>query len=136
MLLPQVIYWYHVTGSIVFDVGSKWSFANPFFRVLFGWEKGWFVYTPVTVMFILSLLYIKEKPFSSAVKWFTFLNIYVIISWFDWRYGGSYSTRALSQSYPVFGLALATMLGYVNKTIFRITGAICSISQTKIFHNK
>lgn len=121
MLLPQVIYWYHVTGSLVYDVGSKWSFANPFFRVLFGWEKGWFVYTPVTVMFILSLLYIKEKPFSSAVKWFTFLNIYVIISWFDWRYGGSYSTRALSQSYPVFGLALATMLGYVNKSIFRIT---------------
>jgi hypothetical protein len=38
------------------------------------------------------------------------LNIWIIISWSDWRYGASYSTRAFVQSYPVFALALAAFL--------------------------
>ena len=120
MILPQALYWYQVTGSLIYDVGSKWSFADPFFCVLFGWEKGWFVYTPVAILFIVSLFYIKSRPFGVAVKWFALLNIYVVISWFDWRYGGSYSTRALSQSYPLFGLSLATMLGSWHRFIYRL----------------
>ncbi|HTN46965.1 MAG TPA: hypothetical protein VL098_11510 [Flavipsychrobacter sp.] len=112
-IVPQLLYWRSVTGSFVYDVGSKWSFLNPFFRVLFGWEKGWFIYTPVTVFFIAGLFFVKKYPFKNAVIWFCILNIYIIISWFDWRYGGSYSTRALTQSYPVFSLSLAAFVHYL-----------------------
>ena len=109
-VLPQLIYWQIATGFFVYDVGSKWTFLNPFFRVLFGWEKGWFIYTPVTIFFIVGMFYMKSYPFKKSVLWFCLLNIYIIISWFDWRYGGSYSTRALSQSYPVFALPLAAYI--------------------------
>lgn len=125
-VLPQLIYWKVVTDSFIYDVGSKWNFLNPFFRVLFGWEKGWFIYTPVTILFIAGFFFMKNYPFKKSVIYFCLLNIYIIISWHDWRYGGSYSTRALSHSYPVFALALAALIERINlkkwRTVFYVLG--------------
>ena len=109
-VLPQLIYWKLSTGSFIYDVGSKWEFLSPHFRVLFGWEKGWFIYTPITLFFIIGMFYLKKFPFKKSVLWFCILNIYIIIAWHDWRYGGSYSTRALVQSYPLFSLPLAAVI--------------------------
>jgi hypothetical protein len=109
-VLPQLLYWKHAAGTWVFDVGSKWFFLNPWWRVLFGFEKGWFIYTPIAIFFVVGLFLMKGKPFRKAVLTFCLLNSWIIISWSDWRYGASYSTRALTQSYPVFALALAAIL--------------------------
>lgn len=118
-ILPQLIYWKIASGHFIYDVGSKWTFLNPFFRVLFGFEKGWFIYTPVTIFFITGLFFVKNYPFKKSVIYFCVFNIWIIISWFDWRYGGSYSTRALVQSYPVFALALGALIEYVNTRKWR-----------------
>ncbi len=112
-ILPQIIYWYHITGNIVYDVGSKWVFLNPWWRVLFGWEKGWFIYTPITIFFVLGLFFLKNLPFKRAAIIFFLINTWIIISWFDWRYGGTYSTRALVQSYPVLALPLAAFVQHI-----------------------
>ncbi len=109
-IAPQLIYWKYATGSWIYDVGSKWFFLNPWWRVLFGSEKGWFLYTPVAILMILGLFYLKGKPFRKAIITFALLNIWIIISWSDWKYGASYSTRALTQSYPIIALALAAFL--------------------------
>ena len=119
-ILPQLIYWEYATGSLLYDVGSKWEFLNPHFRVLFGWEKGWFIYTPVTVFFILGMFFMKGFPFKKSVLWFCLLNIYIIIAWHDWRYGASYSTRALVQSYPVFALPFAGLTEKIGLKKWRI----------------
>ena len=113
-ILPQLLYWKSVTGSFIYDVGSKWEFLNPHFRVLFGWEKGWFIYTPISLLFIGGIFFIKPFPFRKSVLWFCLLNIYIIIAWHDWRYGGSYSTRALMQSYPMFALPFAAITENIN----------------------
>ncbi|KAA3627466.1 MAG: hypothetical protein DWQ02_19685 [Bacteroidetes bacterium] len=112
-ILPQLLYWFHSTGDLIYNVGSKWSFLSPFFRVLFGWEKGWFIYTPVTVFFVAGLFFSRSYPFKKSVSIFCLLNIWIIISWFHWRYGASYSTRALVQSYPVFALGLGALISRV-----------------------
>lgn len=112
-IAPQLTYWKRVTGSWIYDVGSKWDFLNPHFRVLFGPEKGWFIYTPVAILFVVGLFFIRQKPFRTAVITFCLLNIYIIIAWHIWRYGGSYSTRALVQSYPVFALPLCGLIEFI-----------------------
>jgi hypothetical protein len=109
-VLPQIIYWKIASDKFIVDTGSKWVFLNPYFRVLFGFEKGWFVFTPVTILFVLGLFFIKKYPFSKAVITFCLLNIWIIIAWDDWHYGASYSCRALMQSYPVFALPLAIFI--------------------------
>lgn len=118
-ILPQLIYWKIASGSFIYDVGSKWVFLNPFFRVLFGWEAGWFIYTPVTIFFILGFFFIKKYSFQRSVIVFCLLNIWIIISWFDWKYGATYSTRALVQSYPVFALPLTAIVERINRTRWR-----------------
>jgi hypothetical protein len=118
-ILPQLLYWKNTTGSFLFDVGSKWDFLNPHFRVLFGWEKGWFIYTPVTLLFVAGMFFIKKFPFRKSVLWFCLLNVYIIIGWHEWRYGGSYSTRALVQSYAVFALPLAAVTNKLMQQRFR-----------------
>lgn len=132
--LPQLIYWKMVTGSFLHDVGSKWVFLNPFFRVLFGFENGWFIYTPVTVFFIAGLFFIKKYPFKNSFLVFCLLNIWIVISWFDWRYGATYSTRALIQSYPVFAFPLAAIINTILDTKFKY--AFYVLSAYLIFVNQ
>jgi hypothetical protein len=115
-ILPQIFYWKYTTGSLIYDVGSKWFFFNPWFRVLFGPEKGWFLYTPIAVFMIFGFFFMKNRPYQKAVLTFSLLNIWIIISWSDWRYGASYSTRALVQSYPVFALSLASFIQWIYTT--------------------
>jgi len=107
---PQMLYWKVVTGSWVYDVGSKWDFLNPHWRVLFGGEKGWFIYTPITVLMVFGLFFMRGQPWRKSVLVFTLLNTWVIIAWHDWHYGGSYSSRALVQSYPVLSLPFAALM--------------------------
>jgi len=112
-ILPQLLYWKYTTGSLIFDVGSKWYFLNPWWRVLFGPEKGWFLYTPIALLMVAGFFFMKDRPFKRSVLTFCLLNIWIIISWSDWKYGASYSTRALTHSYPAFALALACIVEYL-----------------------
>ena len=114
-ILPQLIYWKSVTGSFIHDVGSKWLFFNPYLRVLFGWESGWFIYTPISIFFITGLFFIKKFAFNKSVIIFSILNIWIVIAWFDWKYGATYSTRALVQSYPIFALAFGGLVDWISK---------------------
>jgi hypothetical protein len=109
-ILPQIIYWKVVTGSFIYDVGSKWDFVNPHWRVLIGLEKGCFIYTPITIFFIAGMFFIKQFPFRKSVIVFCILNIWIVIAWHDWKYGASYSCRALVQSYPLFALPFTAFI--------------------------
>ncbi|MFT6245804.1 MAG: hypothetical protein ACJA0U_001386 [Salibacteraceae bacterium] len=115
-IAPQLIYWKLTTGSFVYDVGSKWFFANPWFRVLFGFTNGWFIYTPITIFFILGIFYMKKLPFRRSVIVFCLLNIWIVIAWSDWRYGATFSTRALVQSYPIFLLPFTAFIDDILKS--------------------
>jgi hypothetical protein len=109
-VLPQLAYWKVVTGKWVYDVGSKFTFFRPHWQVLIGWEKGWFIYTPIAIFMVIGLFLMKGRPFKRSVLTYFIINTWIIIAWADWRYGGSYSCRALAQSYPVMALPLALLV--------------------------
>jgi hypothetical protein len=111
--IPQLIYWKYVSGSYFYELGSSWDFLNPHLEVLVGWEKGWFIYTPVCILFVVGMYFIDKMPFRMSVYWFCLLNVYIIISWRAFNYAGSYSARALMQSYPVFALPLTAFNAYI-----------------------
>lgn len=111
-ILPQLLYWKYTSGSFIYNVGSKWFFFNPWFRVLFGVDNGFFIYTPITIFFILGFFMMRRYPFQRAVLTFCLLNIWIIMAWSDWRYGATFSTRAMVQSYPVFTLAFASLVAW------------------------
>ncbi len=101
-------------------MGSKWDFLSPHWRVLFGWEKGWFIYTPVTMLMVLGFFFIKKNDSSRAILVYFFLNLWIIIAWHDWRYGGSYSTRALTQCLAVLAIPLGSLIEKSINTKWRL----------------
>jgi len=112
-ILPQLIYWQITTGAPLYAIGSKWNFLNPWFRVLFGIEEGWFIYTPIAIVMMTGFFFMKNRSFRKSLLWFGLINIWIIISWNDWRYGSTYSVRALVQSYPVYALALGLFVEWI-----------------------
>ncbi len=119
VFLPQLIYWKIVTGRWVYDVGSKWDFVAPHWRVLVGGEKGWFIYTPITLFLVAGLFFMKGRPWRRSVLTYFMLNTWIVIAWSDWHYGGSYSARALVQGYPVLALPFAAVVERLLNTPWR-----------------
>jgi hypothetical protein len=119
-VLPQLIYWKVATGAWMYDVGSKFLFFNPHWQVLFGWEKGWFIYTPIAIFMIGGLLLLKRNKLAISIIAFTLCNTWIIIAWSDWHYGASYSARALVQSYAVLSVPLALSVNYLVRSKLRL----------------
>jgi uncharacterized membrane protein AbrB (regulator of aidB expression) len=78
----------------------------------------------VTILFVVGFWYMRGQPFRVAVITFCLLNFWIVTAWSDWRYGASYSARALVQSYPVLALALAGLLTHIARTRWRLPVAI------------
>lgn len=119
--LPQFFYWNSVTGKFLYysydNPGEGFEFLRPYvMQVLFSFRKGWLVYTPMMIFGIMGLffLYRMNRRLFPAVFVFFILNLYLVSSWSNWWYGGSFGQRALVQSYAVmsipFGYAIKGIL--------------------------
>jgi hypothetical protein len=108
----QMSYWKYTTAHWIHYSyeGESFNFLHPhIIQGLFGYQKGWFIYTPVAFVSILALFYlwIKERKTAPSLLLFFALIIYVVFSWREWWYGGGFSARALVESLPVLALPLA-----------------------------
>jgi hypothetical protein len=119
VVLPQLLFWKFSTGSWIFySYGREgFFFDNPqIWRGLFSYRKGWLIYTPVMIFALIGLFFIRKdfKAFSIAIWVFVPLNLWIIYSWWDWTYGGSFGSRPLIDTYSLMGFGLASWLGYLN----------------------
>ncbi|MEX1000769.1 MAG: hypothetical protein WDZ35_01495 [Crocinitomicaceae bacterium] len=113
----QLFYWKYTTGYWVY-----YSYQNPgegldlhqphLLEVLFSFRRGWFIYTPIMLLIIPALVttYRHYKKWFSSLLIFTFVNLYLISSWTTWWYAGSFSSRALEHSYPIYILLIGFLL--------------------------
>jgi hypothetical protein len=122
----QLVLWYLQTGDFfVYSYqGEGFYFMKPqFFNILFSYQKGLFIYTPITFVSIFGLVWLLYKrEYYLFVTWTTFFLIltYILSSWHSWFYGASYGLRAYIDYYAIFFILFALMLndsGKITKTM-------------------
>ncbi len=121
--IPQMAYWKHTTGSLLFysynNPGEGFDFLWPYtLKVLLSFRKGWLIYTPVMVFSLVGFYYLyrMNRKIFLPVFLFFLVNLWFVSSWSNWWYAESFGQRALVQSYAV----LSIPLGYF---IVRLSGA-------------
>lgn len=149
--IPQFVYWVYTTGKPLFvsyqgaDEGLD-LMSPSFLKVFFSFENGWLVYSPLLLLGVFGLFFLKkQKP---EVFWgvltFVIFNIWLVSSWSNWNYSGGFGHRAMIQSYPVWSLAIAASINFINrrKVISKVVlglvmvGLICLsvFQQWQFFH--
>lgn len=117
--IPQMAYWKSLTGHLFFysyggDERFFWG-APKIIKGLFGFRKGWLVYTPVMIFSLLGFipLYRHQRKFFWPILIFTLLNIYIIFSWWCWWYGGCFGMRTMIDSYALLAIPLASYIAWM-----------------------
>lgn len=109
--------YYQATGRPVVsaygDLGFNWSDPQ-LFGVLFGTAKGLFFWSPILLLGAAGLVLLdrsgrEASAFVLPGCLFLAANTYLIASWWDWQFGGSYGHRGYVDSLPVFALGLAAV---------------------------
>ncbi len=109
----QLLYWKMYSGNwyiFTYGAGEGFYFSDPqVSNFLFSYRKGWFIYTPIMMLLLIGIpLLIKQsKQIFVFVVLYFLVNVYLLSSWWDWGFGGSFGSRAIIQHYVVFALGLA-----------------------------
>ncbi|MCO6499620.1 MAG: hypothetical protein J5I47_04475 [Vicingus serpentipes] len=127
--LPQLIYWKLYAGQFFYysynNNGEGLDLLSPHtIGVLFSFRKGWLIYTPIMGFSIIGFYYLYKTHRQLFVPTLLFFiaNLYLVSSWSTWWYAGSFSQRALMQSYVVMGLPLGALLSYPWNKSLKISG--------------
>ncbi len=117
--LPQIAFWYYVSGNFIhysYPAEARFYFSNPhLIDGLFSYRKGWFLYTPLMLLTVLSIPLLKKYAADWFYPTFIFLivNTYVILSWPIWWYGGGFGQRAFIDSYPLMIFAICVLIQFI-----------------------
>jgi hypothetical protein len=112
-VLLQLFLWYLQSKKYWIDTykNEHFNFSNPhIIEVLFSYEKGLFVYTPVLLLLIPSVIVLFwKKLFYRAIAATAFFSsiIYVLSSWEVWWYNCGYGQRAFIDFYAGIFLVIA-----------------------------
>lgn len=121
VVLPQLLIYYQATGRPIVssygNLGFHWTDPQ-IFGVLLGTQKGLFFWSPLLLLAIVGLVLLvrSRRPgaaFIPAGIAFLLVNTYVIASWWDWQFGGSYGHRGFVDSLPLFALGLGAFFAWV-----------------------
>ena len=116
-VVPQLAYWKVTTGSFLFYSygGETFDFAHPHvLEGLFGFRKGWFVYTPLALIALLGSAQMRRmdalRSYPLMLACFYLPFIYITFSWDPWWYGGGFGSRPMIDTLPLLALPLALLV--------------------------
>lgn len=109
----QMLYWKLGTDHwILYSYTDEgFFFSDPkIWKGLFGFRKGWLIYSPVMLLSIVGLFLPFGDPLK-AFKWPLILalvvEVYIMFSWWCWWYGGSFGMRPMIDILPVLAIPMA-----------------------------
>lgn len=130
-LLPQLIYWKVASGSFFYDTyhGEGFDWTEPhIIEGLFGFRKGWLVYSPLLVIGLGGLVLMLLRP---AWRWYArpiiiFLVpfVYVVFCWKQWWYGGGFGARPLVETTALLALPTAMVFQWSSQRSVVLTGLL------------
>jgi hypothetical protein len=128
----QFIIWYLQTGHfIVYSYGTEsFNFLKPHaFSILFSYNRGWFIYTPVAFLSMAGLVGIfRENKIKFAwVSVFLIAFIYLASSWWMWYYASKFGQRIFVDIYALIGILLVYLFRLIHdgKKYARILAILC-----------
>ncbi|MBL0341174.1 MAG: hypothetical protein IPP71_09725 [Bacteroidetes bacterium] len=121
--IQPIIYKIAVNQFFVYSYEyEKFNFNDPhIFDILFSYKKGLFLYTPVLLLSLTGGIYLFKRnryEFYSLLLFLTILT-YLLSSWWNWWYGGSFSSRVYMEYIPLFSLLLGISLSSLSKGILK-----------------
>jgi len=115
--LPQFAYWKYISGKFLYfsygEKGGTFFWTNPqILKVLFSYEKGWFVYTPMMLLAAYGFFSLKRKGLKLVVPIVVYISvmIYVLSSWWSWWFGGSFGQRSMVDFYGLMAIPFAAFV--------------------------
>lgn len=135
----QPILWKIQTGNFFLDSypGEDFHFLQPhLIDFLFSYKKGAFLYTPLLAVGLAGYLFLPKEKRPQLVygsAWGLAL-VYILSSWWNWWYGGSFSSRVLVEYLPVFAIGLAiplhqkrSWIKIVSRTLVVLLLLVCQV---------
>lgn len=111
--LPFLLWKWQSGLWIVYSYNEEgFNFSNPqVLNFLFSYEKGWFVWTPLIFVSLLTGIFILAKRSFSVVLWFLLplvVIVFVLSSWWIWTFGSGFGQRTVIEYLPylIIGTAL------------------------------
>lgn len=126
----QVLYFQLASGHWWVDTypGEGFNFADPhFIDILFSYKKGLFLYTPAFLIALVSAFWVWRKNGYKLLSYSAFFALitYFMSSWWNWWYGGSFSSRVYTEYIPLLFIPLAVLLpGIGQKQRFWLIGML------------
>ncbi|MCI4667729.1 MAG: hypothetical protein MRZ79_06175 [Bacteroidia bacterium] len=120
-------------GMYYWQTGHFWVYSYPgegldltkphLWQSMFSYKKGLFVYTPVLFFaYFLGMKFLWQGRKYELLSWnLFFLGLaYILSSWSNWYYGGSFSYRPFIDYYACFGIVLGMGLGGIREKWSRV----------------
>lgn len=116
-LSPVFLYWKYATGSWIAYTYEQEGFyfdrPSQLWYGLFGFRKGWFIYTPLAAIALAGCYWLQKKRELSilnyAIAFYLPVNLFVVLSWYGWWYGGCFGNRALVPVLAFLAIPLAAL---------------------------
>jgi hypothetical protein len=126
-LVPQLLYWHTITGRFVINpYGSspRLDLLHPhLLEAAFSVRKGLFFWTPLLVLAVAGLPLLRR--ISAGLFWgaavFLVVDFWIVASWTEWWYGGSFGQRPIVDVLPIYALGFAAALAWVPNAILSWT---------------
>jgi hypothetical protein len=114
VVAPQIALYYQATGRLLVNSYGElgFNFGYPqLFGVLFSVQKGVFFWSPVLLLAVVGLPLSRgiARAFAAPAAIVLIVNTYLIASWWDWQFGGSYGHRGFVDALPLLAPGLATV---------------------------
>ncbi|MCC7025389.1 MAG: hypothetical protein IT265_00440 [Saprospiraceae bacterium] len=114
----QLLYWKIVTGQWIYysyqdNQGQVLEITKPYIlEVFLSARKGLFIYTPLSILMIIGIFYLKKvhTEWLFPILIFSIINLYLISSWTCWWYAESFGQRTIIPMYSIFALGFAAFL--------------------------